>query len=70
MNAAILALLAVLPTATTGPLSEPTPPSGLSTDLRPVVSSTGCVAPPGMASLIDQDPTDEQLPWQGNGSAR
>lgn len=68
MNATILALLAVLPAATTGPLPEPTLPVGPSTNLRPVVSSTGCVAPPGMASLIDQDPTDEQLPWRRGGS--
>jgi hypothetical protein len=29
-----------------------------------------CVAPAGLTSLIDQDPTDEQLPWKRTGAGK
>ncbi len=46
----------------------PVPPTSLPPPPPPPAGDPhdACVAPPGMTKLIDQDPSDEQLPWKLN----
>ena len=59
--------LPLLP-APSAPAEDAKPPA------RPSAAAAGgagsCVAPAGMTSLIDQDPTDEQVPWRRTGTGK
>jgi hypothetical protein len=54
------------------PVPLPAPPAPSVERPRPpaVAAAASCVAPAGMTSLIDQDPTDEQVPWRRSGNGK
>lgn len=48
----------------------PVPPTQTVIPIPPAPAASACVVPAGMTKLIDQDPSDEQLPWKWSGVDR